>query len=782
MPSSAGRHDYAHLSLQVFAPRDRKAVALSLALNLLKGKASRGQAPQGALQPAAADEGTAECPRACLAGWDQSLSPSSDERAALAQAVQPSSPRRAAGDALRPRQRLTLRSDYRGTADRGERPRRSKSPSGAPAAHSSAPHGLGRAPAAGCDLQQPAAGLQQRHHRHNAYGGHQQLHRHASNDPAETNTVAEDALAGATPASGVPEGLGPASAGKAGHPHPQDHFLQLRGSIFRLIQHGHRLPSLASMDTADRARVVQRLVAQLAGGSKAQHGAAAAQPPPGQGASLQAMAANGKAVSALQAAAQEARLAALPDLQWSPLPAVSPRQTLRGHGPAAHAQPPDITHLQLPVAQAGPSCSELDRLTPVGQARSGRAAMDPTALPMLEVSAQAALPAAVRFADPQSQRFMDPDCMEVAWQGVNEGACWQHDVLLGAAEGFHILLCSCTCCSLQMCRLRASCMCRLHLPPWASYKPPKPAVSIPGMGLIQRLPADSGSLDSLGFDLSPGLCHLARTAAAPDQQRHQYVGSLMASLQKADGLHGDGSAVVMSPEAGTRPQVPISPSRAGLSPGSGTLPVEAQLQQRGPWEALGSPQRHDSTLLSSLREQASPSFGSGCSSPLLACLTNSVDRRHLQQRGPWDALESPQRHDSTLLSSLREQASPSLGSGCSSPLVACQTTSIGRDPFQTPQPSMGALTLPGSAFGMTKGAASHNAHRLRVGLDSPQAGTAVERSMQRPGRAGFSNSLLDSEAAVAWPSGPVLPPMQSLSPVHSLAPLDSSGGRYNLMH
>ena len=259
----------------------------------------------------------------------------------------------------------------------------------------------------------------------------------------------------------------------------------------------------------------------------------------------------------------------------------------------------------------------------------------------------------------------------------------------------------------------------------------------------------------------------------------------MDSLQNADGsssLHGDGSAVVMSPEAGTRPQAPISPSLAGLSPGSDTLPVEAQLQQSGPWEALGSPQRHDSTLLSNIREQALPSLDSGCSSPLLACLTSAGDNPQLQQRYPWEALRSPQRHDSTLLSSLREQASPSLGSGCSSPLLDCQTTSFGRDPLQSPQPSMGTLTLPGCTFGVPKGVALHNEQRLRVGLDDPQAGTAVEHSMQRSGRAGFRGSLLDSEAAVAWPSAPVPPPMQSLSPVQSWAPLDSPGGRYTLMH
>ena len=416
------------LSLQVFAPRSHKPVALSLALNLLKGKASRGQAPHGGLQPAAADEGTAECPPACLAGWDQSLSPCSDEQAALAQAVQPSSPRRAAGDALRPRQRLTSRSDDGDVAGRGQWPRRSKSPSGPPAAHSSAPHGLERAPAAGRDRQQPAVGLQQRHHRHNAYGARQQLHRHASSDPAETNTVAGDALAGAAPASGVPKGLGPASAGEACDPNPQDYFLQLRGSIFELIEHGHRLPSLASMDPAGRAQVVLRLLAQLAGGCKAQQGAAAAQPPAGPSASLEIMAAKCKAESAMQAAGQGARLAGLPDLQWSPLPALSTPQTLLGHGPAAQAQPPDITHLQLPAAQAAPSCSELDRLTPVGQAQSGKAAMDPGALPMLGVSGQVALPAAVRPADPRSQRFLDSNCIEMAWQGVAEGACRQHIV------------------------------------------------------------------------------------------------------------------------------------------------------------------------------------------------------------------------------------------------------------------------------------------------------------------------------------------------------------------
>lgn len=445
------------LSLQVFAPHGRKAIALSLALNLLKGKASHGQALHGSLQPAPADEGTAECPPACLAGWDQSLSPCSDKQAALAQAVQPSSPRSAAGDALRPRQRLTLRSNGRGVAGWRERPRRSKSLSEPPAAHSTAPHGLGRAPAAACDRQQPAAGLQQQHHRHNAYGARQQLHRHAPSDPAESNRVAEGALAGASPASGVPKGLGPASAGEAGDLYPQDYFLQLRGSIFRLIQHGHRLPNLANMDPAGRAHVVQRLVAQLARGCTAQQGAAVAQPPAGQDASLQAMAARCKAESALQAA-QEARLAALPDFQCSPLPTL-------GHGPAAQAQLPVITRLQLPAAQADPSCSQLGRPTPAGQAQSGNAAIDPGAVHMLRASGQATLPAAVQPADSQSERFLDFDCMDVAWQGVDEGACRQHNVLLGAGGGFHKVLCSCTCCSLQKCRLHASCICRLHMTP-----------------------------------------------------------------------------------------------------------------------------------------------------------------------------------------------------------------------------------------------------------------------------------------------------------------------------
>ncbi len=250
----------------------------------------------------------------------------------------------------------------------------------------------------------------------------------------------------------------------------------------------------------------------------------------------------------------------------------------------------------------------------------------------------------------------------------------------------------------------------------------------------------------------------------------------MDTLQHVDGsgsLHGDGAAAVMSPEAGTKAEAPISPSFAGLSPGSDTLPVKARLQQRGPWEALGSPQSHDSSLLRSFGEQASPSLGSGCSSPLQACLTRSNDKAQLQQRGPWEAPGSPQRHESSLLSTLREQASPSLSSGCSSPPPACLTSIHGRGSFQTPQPSMGTLTLPGSTFGVPKGAASRDEQRLHVGLDTPQAGTAVEHSMQRSGWAGFSSSPLDSEAAVIWPSAPVLPPMRSLSPLQSLSPLDS---------
>ena len=308
------------------------------------------------------------------------------------------------------------------------------------------------------------------------------------------------------------------------------------------------------------------------------------------------------------------------------------------------------------------------------------------------------------------------------------------------------------------------------------------AVSNPGKALIQCLPADPGSPDSPGCVLSPGPCHLARTAAAPNHHWHQYAGSLMDSLQHADGsisLHGDGCAIA---EAGARPQAPSSPFLAGLSPGSDTLPVRAQLQQRGLWEALGSPQRHDSSFITNFKEQASPSLGFGCSSPLLACLTTSTDKAQLQQRGLWEAFGSPQRCDSSLLSSLREQASPSLGSGCSSPLLACQTSSFGRDPFQTPQPSMRTVTLPGSTFGIPTGAALRNEQRLCVGVDNPQTDTAAEHSMQHPGRAGFSSSPLDSEAAEAWPSAPVLPPTRSLSPFQSLLPLDSPGGRYNLMH
>ena len=308
------------------------------------------------------------------------------------------------------------------------------------------------------------------------------------------------------------------------------------------------------------------------------------------------------------------------------------------------------------------------------------------------------------------------------------------------------------------------------------------AVSIFGKALIQRATADPGSPDSPGCVLSPGPCHLARTAAAPDPHWHQYAGSLMDSLQSADGsisLHGAGSAIA---EAGARPQAPSSPFLAGLSPGSDTLPVRAHQQQRGLWEALGSPQRHDSCFMTNLKEQALPSLGSGCSSPLLACLTTSTDRAQLQQRGLWDAFASPQRCDSSLLSSLREQASPRLGSGCSSPLLACQTSSFGRDPFQTPQHSMGTVTLPGSTLSVPPGAALRNEQRLCNGVDNPQTDTAAEHSMQRPGRAGFSSSPLDREAAEAWPSAPVLPPTQSLSPFQSLSPLESPGGRYNLMH